>query len=1050
MDAEKAAESASSNPRRPTSAPAGADFRLLFELAGVGMAQVDPYTHRFIHVNRRLAEMTGYSVEEFLGMTALELTHPDDRETNQAQWKKALQGESPQFALEKRYVRKDGRVIWVSVTATILRDEAGGPLRTVSSIQDITLSKEREEALRLSERHLRLALAAGQLGTWRFDFGGGLGTASERTCEIFGREGQGTITLEEWTQAIHPKDRQKVRQEFQKAAGGAGLFDLEYRILRPSGEPRWVALTGSLAKDAQGQPVSFDGVIADITERKQVEERQAFLFRLSDALRPLSNAVEIQATVARTAMNFFGADRCYYCEIEHDTAIIRRDASREDLPSVVGAYPLSSFPIFKAVVEVGRPFVVRDAYTTDLLDEALRQLCLQLQIISFIDVPVIKDGQPAGILCITQVTPREWTHLEIELAEETAERTWAAVERAKAEQALRQSEERYRELVAQVKDYAIFSTDPRGFITTWNEGCRQVLGYEPEAFIGMHFGALFPPEDRQMGVPEQELESAARLGACNDDRWMLHRNGERFWANGTTNAVRESSGKLTGFTKVMRDLTERVQAEATLRQSQERLALTLQAGGLGIWDSDLVSRRTYWSPEQERLFGLEPGRFDGHFSKRLHPEDRRRVLLRLAAALEGGSEYIDEYRVVWPDGTVRWLAARGRVYRDPDGRAVRILGVNYDITERRQAEAALKESEERFRVMGDHSPLMIWVTDQEGRVEYINRAYQEFFGVSTERVQRDGWPPLVHPDDQQGYTQAFLECLRERRTFWGQARVRHRSGEWRWVASYAAPRFSASGEFLGMVGSSPDISEIKQAEEQLKELVESQRRFVADASHELRAPLASVLGNLELLHRYPDMPQEDRDLALQDAYSEASRMSRLVHDLLALARGDEGLRLRHETVRLDTLLAEALRQARLLNGGHRLERTLEPLTVRGDPDRLKELFLILLDNALKYTPPGGIIRLELTAKDPPGEKTYAEVRVGDSGVGITPEDLPYVFERFYRADKARVRRRDPGGSGLGLSIAKQIVQAHHGEIRLESSPSKGTTVIVHLPILPTS
>jgi PAS domain S-box-containing protein len=617
-------------------------------------------------------------------------------------------------------------------------------------------------------------------------------------------------------------------------------------------------------------------------------------------------------------------------------------------------------------------------------------------------------------------------------------------QRKRTERALRESEERYRELVEQVRDHAIFSTDPQGIITTWNEGCQKLLGYAQGEFIGMDFCHLFTPEDRQADIPLQELQTAARQGSCSDDRWMVRKGGERFWASGTTNAVREPSGKLSGFTKVMRDLTAQMQAETALRQSQERLALTLEAGGLGIWDSDLLRRRTYWSPEQERLFGLEPGGFDGHFSSRLHPEDRRRVLLRLREALEGGGNYQDEYRVVWPDGTVRWLAARGRVYRDQEGRAVRILGVNFDITERRRAESALQESEERFRAMADSTPVMIWVTDPKGRVEFVNRAYTEFFGVSAEHVRQNGWQPLVHPEDQEGYTRPFLECLRERRTFWGQARVRHRSGAWRWVASYAAPRFSASGEFLGMVGSSPDISEIKEAEERLREAVETQRRFVADASHELRAPLASVLGNLELLRRYPDMPEEDHQLALHDAYSEARRMSRLVHDLLALARGDGGLRLRWQTVQLDTLLAEAIRQTSALSQEHHFVPALEPVSLEGDPDRLKELLLILLDNALKYTPPGGTIRLELKQTE-----RHAELRVSDTGIGIAPEDLPHVFERFYRADRARVRIHDPGdpgGTGLGLSIAKQIVEAHQGKIGLESQLSRGTTVWVLLPL----
>lgn len=208
---------------------------------------------------------------------------------------------------------------------------------------------------------------------------------------------------------------------------------------------RWFDVEISRVGDASLRRVAV--VFRDITDRKQAEatirkseERQTFLLKLSDALRPLADPVDIEETVTRTAMNYFGADRCYYCEIENGNAIIQRDACCEDLPSVVGVYPLSSFAILQAVIDAGCPFVVQDVHTTDMVDEDLRQLCIQLQVISYVDVPVIKNGKPVGILCLVQSTPRDWTDFEVELALETAERTWAAVERARAEQRLRASE----------------------------------------------------------------------------------------------------------------------------------------------------------------------------------------------------------------------------------------------------------------------------------------------------------------------------------------------------------------------------------------------------------------------------------------------------------------------------------------------------------------------------------------------------------------------------------------------------------------------------------
>ena len=266
------------------------------------------------------------------------------------------------------------------------------------------------------------------------------------------------------------------------------------------------------------------------------------------------------------------------------------------------------------------------------------------------------------------------------------------------------------------------------------------------------------------------------------------------------------------------------------------------------------------------------------------------------------------------------------------------------------------------------------------------------------------------------------------------------------VLTGAATDIAMSRAFTRRVPVSASRDELSRLAETFNEMLVSleqayatQQRFVSDASHELRAPLTVIQANLELLRRSVPMSPDDQAAAIREASAEADRLGRLVGDLLMLARADAGVPVRQDAVELDAVLAEVIDEARFLVRGQTLQiGALAPIVVRGDRDRIKQLVLVLLDNALKYTPPGGRVMIELQRA---GQD--AELRVTDSGIGIAQEDLPKVFDRFFRADPAR--SRDPGGTGLGLAIARWIAEQHAGALRLESTIGVGTTAIVRIP-----
>ena len=233
--------------------------------------------------------------------------------------------------------------------------------------------------------------------------------------------------------------------------------------------------------------------------------------------------------------------------------------------------------------------------------------------------------------------------------------------------------------------------------------------------------------------------------------------------------------------------------------------------------------------------------------------------------------------------------------------------------------------------------------------------------------------------------------------------------------------------------------------ERIDGLFRSQQRFIADVSHELRTPLTTVRGYLGLLRRSEARHDLDAQAEILDTVeSEVARMSRLAADLLLLAQAEAGIELAKVPVELDTLILDVYRQAKALSGAAGLGLGNEDqIVVRGDPDRLRQLLLNLIDNALKYTPADGQVTVSLTREKQDGRE-WALVEVADSGIGIPPEDLPHVFERFYRVDKAR--SRDQGGTGLGLAIARWIVVSHGGRIAVESAPGQGSVFRFWLPL----
>jgi PAS domain S-box-containing protein len=498
---------------------------------------------------------------------------------------------------------------------------------------------------------------------------------------------------------------------------------------------------------------------------------------------------------------------------------------------------------------------------------------------------------------------------------------------------------------------------------------------------------------------------------------------------------------------------EAERSAAALRESEERLSLAQWAAQVGIWDWRIPADETTFNDEYYALYGLPQGTQHSYadFLALVHPEDRAGVDAALQAALRGEGPYAAEYRIVRADtGAVRWFTARGRV-TFTEGRPERAFGTVYDITDRKRAEVALQESETRMQqaLWVSHSYTFDWnpATDHVVRSASCG-AVLRLSGDKAIRDSGQAYFQRVHPDDRERFIQTLRALKPDSNSYVTEYRVRCGDGSVAVVEEVAQASFNARGDMIRLVGVATDITERKQAEEALKEADRRKDEFLATLAHELRNPLAPIRNALHVLKKTDDQNPASRERTrslLVMVERQVKHLVRLVDDLLEVSRITQGkIELRKERVDLGTVISHALDTSRALidAGHHGLEVSLppEPFLIEADAVRLTQVFANLLNNAAKYTEPGGTIRVGVEQQ---GHEAVVSVR--DTGIGIPAEMLPKVFDVFTQAERSIDRSQ--GGLGIGLSLVRHLVAMHGGTVTARSEgPGRGSEFEVRLPL----
>jgi PAS domain S-box-containing protein len=623
-------------------------------------------------------------------------------------------------------------------------------------------------------------------------------------------------------------------------------------------------------------------------------------------------------------------------------------------------------------------------------------------------------------------------------------------DRKRAEQKLKVSEEKHRVIVEAASD-AVISMDESGGILLANPATARIFGYDPVELIGKPLTVLMPEFTRKLheaGFRRYLATGERHLNWQGAEVTALRNNGQEFPVEVSFGEMTRNGHKV--FTGFIRDISEKKRAENELRRQKELFQKIFENIPVIIAFRGQDRRLETVNPEFERAMGWTLKEIRGQnldiYAVFFPDPDYRQMALDLMAASTG--EWND-LKVSVKDGRVIDVATT--FLRLSDGST---LGIGQDITERKRAEAELRESEARFRLVADSAPVLIWMSGTDKLCTYFNKPWLDFTGRSLEQELGNGWAEGVDPEDLQRCLDTYIQSFDRREAFRMEYRLRRHDGEFRWVLDIGAPRFNPDGSFAGYIGSCIDVTEKRRAEEQLRQAQENLARvsrviamgeLAATIAHEVNQPLGAVVTNasasLRWLAGQPPNLGEARE-AIDRTVRDANRASEVIVKIRALLQKAPP---QMEQLDVNVFIREVLTLAdnELLRSGIAVQTDLAPdvPNVFGDRVQLQQVLLNLILNGIDamrtITHRPRDLRIK-SAKHPDG----VLIQVHDSGDGVNPEQANHIFDPFFTTK--------PQGIGIGLSVGRSIVEAHGGRLWFTPGASHGVVFQFTVPKADTS
>jgi PAS domain S-box-containing protein len=926
---------------------------------------------------------------------------------------------------------------------------------------------------------LELAMRSSRMGAWQQEFATGAVWWSDSLEEIFGFEkGEFRGTVQAFYELMYEPDWDVARGEIEEAIANKRPFQYEFRFHHKDGSIRWMEARGQAVYTASGEPLQLHGVGIDITERKASEEQSRFFSELNQAVQQITDPSEVMKVTARMLGEHLGVDRCAYAEIDDEAIFVITGDYTNNVPSIVGNWPVAAFgkECVRQMAE-NEAYVVYDSDHDDRIGPDDLPAYQATNICAVICVPLHKDGKFSAAMAVHQKTPRTWTGAEVELVELVVNRCWESLERARAERAIRESDERFRSLMEQAP-MSVQLFEPGGRHIQVNRAWEELWGIRFEDIP--EYNILQDPQLEDRGIADDIRRvfagEAVELRAIEYDPNITVPGATTYedptrWVSAIAYPLKGPDGEVREVALVHQDITDRRKAELELVFQKTLLeALTESVlDGILIVSSKgkmLQANRRFteiWNFPEEIL----ESRSDAAALKWAADQttDPAAFLARVEAIYQQPDQQARE-EVRMKDGRV--FERFGAPIYDNDTRLGWVWTFR-DISERKQAEEKLLESENNLRSLANTIPQLAWMAEPDGHVFWYNEGWYAYTGTTSEQMTGWGWQSVHDPQMLADVVDQWKRSIETGEPFEMEFPLRGADGQFRWFLTRVNPLKDPQNKIVRWFGTNTDITRIREIERGLQQARTQLETRVMERTKELAATNEMLLRQMSERAR----AEEERTQLLKRLVSvqedERGRISRDIHDHL----GQRVTALRLKTASLKDLFTEneqvRSRVDQLQEIAEQLDHEVSFVSWELRPSILDDLeFADALENYVaEWSRHSGILA-EFSSIG--SKQAFLDHDVKINLYRITQEALNNAAKYSmanqvnvlldWRSDHLLLIVEDDGKGfdvssisagresrkGFGLVGMRERASLLGGHIEIESDVDKGTAIYIHIPL----